>query len=81
MAKIKPNNSCSSDLGSIQHLVNAELVNIKLVFGIKVKVVDLINTYMSLESSTLGIILLLYIGLLKVSKLMLSLLQNGQEEI
>lgn len=35
---------------------------------------------MSLESSTLGILLLLYVGLLKVNKLMLSLLQNGQEE-
>ena len=35
---------------------------------------------MSLESSTLGIILLLHIGLLKVNKLMLSLLQNDQEE-
>ena len=36
MARIKPNNSCPWDLGSVQHLVNAELVNTKLVFGIKV---------------------------------------------
>ena len=50
--------------------MNSRLMWSRKVFGIKVsKFVGLINTDMSLELSTLSIILLFYLGLLKVKQI------------